>query len=279
MFPIVSGSKSTKKGRLRHVLAISRTSKRTVQRGEHGMNTMKNHSVLFVLLAGLTALALTIFPLAPATMSAAPTPPPQPVFVTNTAAQAIPTAAQGTTAVSGTVNIGTMPAVTLTSGAKVRDADNPARQTPIVGESPMSGAANQSGCTDSGDGSCLTGLFQVPSGKRLVLEYASMAACMPEGQVALMFVRIADSSLCPVGGTTCSGAFRQYYSSLSAPVVEGDVASICPVSGTGMTSIAQPVRIYVDAGDVVAAGGIRNKGGTGTASFIFGLSGYLVDIP
>jgi len=68
-----------------------------------------------------TLLAVALAPVAivaqaPSTHST-PTPPPpappQSVVVTNTTAQPVPTVAQGTTAVNGTVNIGNTPSVTL----------------------------------------------------------------------------------------------------------------------------------------------------------------------
>jgi hypothetical protein len=184
-----------------------------------------------------------------------------PVTVTNTP---LPVSA----AQSGAWNIN------IANSPTVRDADNPARQTPIIGEGTTSGAANQTGCSDTGGGSCTIGLFQVPTGKRLVVEYVSMNACMHPGQVATVLISV-NSSNCTVG-SACP-VQRVYYLTQSPPAVASDVSSLCPAQGSAMTSVAQSVRIYANAGQIIVAGALLNTPDTGGANYVFGLSGYLVD--
>lgn len=116
--------------------------------------------------------------------------------------------------------------------------------------------------------------FQVPTGKRLVLEYVSMNACMHPGQVATVLISV-NSSNCTVG-SSCP-VQRVYYLTQSPPAVASDVNSLCPAQGSAMTSVAQSVRIYANAGQIIVAGALLNTPGTGGANYIFGLSGYLVD--
>lgn len=100
------------------------------------------------------------------TVNAAPTPPVTPVLVTNTTSQPVPTAAQGTTAVS--------------------DVDGPGRQPftyyATLTFSPGFAAA---GALDPQP-------FTVPAGKRLVIEFASAYAQIPGGQ-NVIFARIDTS--------------------------------------------------------------------------------------
>ena len=166
--------------------------------------------------------------------------------------------------------------VNIANSPTVRDADNPARQVPIIGEGTTSGAANQTGCSDPGVGSCTIGLFQVPTGKRLVLEYVSMNACMHPGQVATVLISVSSSSPTCAVGTSCP-VQRVYYLTQSPPAVASDVSSLCPAQGSAMTSVAQSVRIYANAGQIIVAGALLNTPDTGGANYVFGLSGYLVD--
>jgi hypothetical protein len=202
-----------------------------------------------------------------------------PVVVTNTPLPV--SAAQGgswnvNVANTPGVNVSNTPSVTIASGAAVRDADNPARQNPILGDNTQTfSAAHQIGCGGTED-TCTNALFQVPTGKRLVLEYASVKACLTAGQVAVPLISINPSS-CQVG-TSC-GVSRLYYMNMTPAAVATDAATVCPASGDGITSVGQSVRIYADAGEVVVVGALRNKGETGSGGYLFGLSGYLVDIP
>ena len=120
----------------------------------------------------------------------------QDVRVINTTSEPVPTAAQGTTAIVGTVNVGNTPTVNLASGSSVgldpsnntvqlgntmanpvpvRDVDNPARQPFQKGTFYF---------LNDGESSKGTTLFFVPFGKRLVIEQVSTFAAGAEvGQV------------------------------------------------------------------------------------------------
>lgn len=202
-----------------------------------------------------------------------------PVMVVNTPLP-VSAAQSGAWAVSVSntpnVNIANTPSVTLAAGGSVRDADNPARQTPILGEGTTYNAAHQGGCSSTEDG-CNKALFQVPTGKRLVIEYASMNACLTAGETATMEISVVSSANCQVG-SEC-GVDRLYYTTMSAPAIATDAATNCPGTGSGTTSVGQSVRIYADAGQVIVVGAHRNKGETGSGGYLFGLSGYMVDTP
>jgi hypothetical protein len=44
------------------------------------------------------------------------------------------------------------------------------------------------------------------------------------------------------------------------------------------TSVGQAVRLYADAGDMVLVRGLRDNG-TGSATYEFNITGYLIDLP
>jgi len=132
---------------------------------------MKKTTAFLLAATGFTALvAALVISVVP---EAQAPPPSQPVRVTNTIAQPVPTAAQGTT---------------LT-----RDADNPGR-LPFY-----------DGCVLT-----LTGTFHncsvaVPSGKRLVIEHVSAQTLLPVGQRLLqiiVFTTLADSGTRTFFGAT-----------------------------------------------------------------------------
>jgi hypothetical protein len=109
----------------------------------------------FVLACSGFSVLVFAFVLGSAQNAYAP-PPANSVVVVNTPAQAVPTTAQGTTAISGTV----------------RDADNPARQPFAL-----------SHFFALAEGSFVEFFtFTVPPGKRLVVEYVSGSGGAPNGR-------------------------------------------------------------------------------------------------
>jgi hypothetical protein len=128
----------------------------------------------------------------------------------------------------------------------VRDADNPTRQ-------PLQ-AADECQAPSSGCGGTI---YTVPLGKRLVIEYVSMTASIPVGEVAELRVQ-----------TTAGGAGIVHYLPLTAPAVL--------FNGFGRVSTGQQLRLYVDPGDSVNLEAIRSDS-AGDGFFRFSLSGYLVD--
>lgn len=137
----------------------------------------------------------------------------------------------------------------VASPLEIRDLDNPARQPFQAGSS----------CSTTSDG-CFGSFITVPAGKRLVIEYMSMLADIPAGQVALWQVR------------TTVGGQHVHFLPQSAPAVAGFIGS------PGVAAVSQQVRLYADPGSVLILSFTRN--GTGTqAHFDATISGYLVDTP
>lgn len=165
--------------------------------------------------------------------------PVKPVLVVNSPSEPVP--------VTGTVSVGNLG----NSPLPVRDVDNPARQ-------PVQAHAS---CDGTGATGCSTSIFVVPPGKRLVIEYASMQAGIPAGQVALFEIQTI------AGGA--SGSVEHSFP-LSAPSVSG--------FGGGLTAVGQQVRVYADPGITVNVSGRRNIV-AGDARFSFSISGHLVDVP
>jgi len=144
----------------------------------------------------------------------------------------------------------------VASPLEVRDLDNPARQ-PVQVRLTCSMENPQVACLGNQI------IYTVPQGKRLVIEYASMVARVPEGQSVSMLIQVPSS-----GG----GLAVTHYLPLSAPSHDGVFA------GGPFTSIGQQVRAYADPGSNVVVNGLRNNG-AGAGSYEFSISGHLVDIP
>ena len=133
----------------------------------------------------------------------------------------------------------------------VRDLDNPARQAVHA----------KASCTiNPTTSSCDAAIFDVPSGKRLVIEYASADL------FGLSFGKVLSLTIT----TTLTGARSPIAFLRGSPGV--------PRPGGGLVSLGQQVRIYADAGTVVSVRGVRAED-TGTSSCNFSISGYLVDVP
>lgn len=129
-------------------------------------------------LAGLAATTVGILGVAAAmttvgttSVTAAPTSPtPQSVLVVNSAAQPVPTVATGTTAISGTVSIGNTVTAHLDSNQVILDNTVPLVTRDADGGTPVSARVTfplQQGIVGSG------GIFAVPAGKRLIVDYVS----------------------------------------------------------------------------------------------------------
>ena len=184
------------------------------------------------------------------------------VVVTNTSANPVPVVTQGTTNIEGFVNvsklpsvdIATMPAVQLVNSEKnpllVRDVDNPARNAfqSYVNFSIPDGELSE----------CAT-LVNVPSGKRLVIEYVSEDWLQRAG---LFDPPSAGSVLL---ATTLNGLRLEHSLSYQH-------------SSPHNSSVAQQVRLYADQNVPVDICVSRLT----TSGFNFGyavISGYFVDMP
>jgi len=130
--------------------------------------------------------------------------------------------------------------------AKVRDVDN----------APRHAVQARASCADD-EGSCAVLIYVVPSGKRLVIEYASMQAHATGAQISRMRVSTI------VAGEEIS---HNLSPTPPAPTVDSE------------TTIGQVVRLYADPGTAVWVSG-RPTNSSITASFVFTISGYLVDVP
>ncbi|HTI41629.1 MAG TPA: hypothetical protein VL693_07365 [Vicinamibacterales bacterium] len=208
------------------------------------------------------AVLAILLPSSRTTVSAAPTPPVTPVLVTNTTDQPVPTVAQGTTAVSGNVGITGTPTVGLAGGSQVtiantsplliRDFDRPAAQpfNYFDGDGafvPGFTAANPGGIA-----------FTVPSGKRLVIEFVSMFAQIPQGQ-NIVFGRVDTTGQFIYLPMTHTGTFTQ-----AGEQVEGFVGS-------------QRMFVVLEPGTQVDPTAARDSG-SGSGLFQVQIAGYYVNV-
>ena len=166
-----------------------------------------------------------------------PTPSPVSVKVANTDSEAVP--------ITGSVNVANLGSAIL----RVQDVDHPARQ-------PVQAHAI---CPDDGF-RCPLDLYEVPAGKRLVIEYVSFRALIPVGQVAELEI-----------STVVSGQTGLYLLPMTQP-------SVNTSGGIPRTSVAQQVRLYADPGTKVRFEGMRNSD-TGPQAYFYSFSGYLVNVP
>ena len=202
---------------------------------------------------GLAALVAALSLAGPPPSSAVP--PAHDVTVVNTPAQPVPTSAQGTTLVAGSVGID--PAnntvqLSSTSPLSIRDVDNPAFQpfqkTALLTQSPGTNASSLTIAT-------------VPAGKRLVIEFISASGQVPPGQ------HVESWPVMTVAPPT-GGAQHELLVNAQPPAVIGDA----------LFRASQQVRLYADSGSTVQTI-IRRNSGAGSATYLMTVSGYLVDVP
>jgi hypothetical protein len=135
----------------------------------------------------------------------------------------------------------------VASPLEVRDTDNPARQ-PFQAEAGCSVAGNFCNAT-----------ITVPAGKQLIIEYASMSAAIPTGEVA--FAKVITF----VGGRRATHSL-----SSSSPATAAFIGQLAQVG--------QLVRLYADPGSTVTF--VAERGGPSVlVAFSFSIAGYLVDLP
>ena len=212
------------------------------------------------------AAVAMLLPSSRTAVSAAPTPPVTPVLVTNTTGQPVPTVAQGTTEVSGSVGISGTPTVNLASGSQVaitntltspvltRDVDGPATE-------PFNYFGNM-GQFSSGYAFANAGApaaFTVPSGKRLVIEFVSAFAQIPGGQ-KIVFGRIDTTGQSIYLTMTHTGSYLQ-----AGQTVEGFVST-------------QRIFAVLEPGTQVFPTAFRDSG-TGDGIFQIQIAGHYVNVP
>jgi hypothetical protein len=203
------------------------------------------------------------------------------VVVTNTTANPVPVAAQGTTNIAGNVGVTSMPAVSLAGGTTVGVSSMPAVSLDSTGNAVQvaNTVANPVAVTNVNDaqqpfqaktdvqlvvGSNVAGnvpLATVPIGKRLVIESMSLNGFVPAGQKLENAILTAN---CTGSATICVWSI--------VPTDEG------PWSGSELFGAFQQGRVYVDAGHTILASASRSDIiGAGTATI--NISGYLVNVP
>jgi len=139
---------------------------------------------------------------------AAPPPNPLNVFVTNSAAAPVPTKAQGTTQVAGTVAldgnasvaINGTPTVNLSNGTSVGISG-----TPNVTIANTRTSICQTDFLDSADGNqfgnqAQDAAYVVPSGKRLIIRDVSATASLPTGERIVQFLMQKSIESATIGG-------------------------------------------------------------------------------
>jgi hypothetical protein len=145
------------------------------------------------------------------------------------------------------VNIDNFPQGTLL----VRDVDNPAIQ-------PVNAAGH---CSTGAVADCGATVFDVPEGKRLVIEYVSVETRLPhEGFVTFSRISVSGSS----GGTQ--------WLTMAPPAA--DVSVIDSVH-RGRATIGQQIRLYAGPGATVSGYGVAFS----SSEIFFRISGHLVDVP
>ena len=103
-----------------------------------------------------------------------------------------------------------------------------------------------------------TPIYTVPSGKQLIIEFASMEAALPVGQTARMGIQIISGA-----------AWFAHVLTMSSPTNDG------LFTGAHYTSVAQLVRIYADEGQTVQIWVQRSDGSNGSASATLAITGHL----
>ena len=211
-----------------------------------------------IALVGLAALALSAPAPARAQLLG-----PQKVVVTNTASNPVPTVAQGTTTVAGTVQAQQAGAWSVgldPSQNTVRVGNTEADPVPVANVNDARQPFQRFFSLNATDFPNALGSFQVPSGKRLVIEYASFRGEKPQGQILELVIQ-----------TTVNSVLAPHFLTPS------------PVGAMGTSEFftaSQQMRVYADPGTSVGVFIQRFAGPfTGNISAGVSISGYLVDAP
>jgi hypothetical protein len=202
----------------------------------------------------------------------------QMVTVANTVANPVPTAAQGTTQVGGTVavsslpavqlsgtpnvNVNSLPAVQFASGSNVAINNDSANPVPVHDPGP----AGQTYVSKSieinfndGDFGDFLDAYTVPAGKILTIRDVSVVARLTNSEKALS---------AEVYNKNVAGTFQLY-----CPLTEGGTDTI---GNTWFTGTVSNCSFELGAGSIVEMGLVRSPT-TGTASVLLSFNGYLRD--
>ena len=207
---------------------------------------------------GFTVLVVALLLASPLTSNAVPS--DKDVRVINTTLEPVPTAAQGTTTIAGSVSVTNTPTVNLATGASVNVANSAANPVPVSFTSdPLEPFQAAASTTETGTNVSTLNVATVPAGKRLVIEFVSMTGQVPAGQ-HLEIMEITTSS--GLGGV--SHAFVIH--------TQPDA-----VSGDALFRANQSLKLYANAGTQVSAL-FRRSSTLGLANYHLTISGYLVDM-
>jgi len=189
------------------------------------------------------------------------------VLVTNTAAQPVPTQAQGTTQVAGTVGLSTGTKVGINGTVSLDPSTSV--NLPYNDASPLSVKTQDThripvhteynfAILPQNNTAGFQDMYTVPGGKRLVIEE--------------MYAYVAGDSSNPMSFTEI-GVRNNITTKANMPLhLEQDSAA----GGTWSTMVQ--TKFYVDAGDTVF--NFERETTTGTSTFVaIGFSGYLEDAP
>jgi hypothetical protein len=205
---------------------------------------VRNIGVQAAVLAGAIAFGAVAVPLAPAVAKTITD-----VFVTNDATHPVPTQAQGTTQVAGTVNVGNTPAVTVSGTPTVNVAGDPATREPY--QQSVFFAQTADNCTQF---ACPARFPVVPAGKLLMVTFAG--AQFDAGGVARVRLQRGDG-------------FEEVGVILPAPVAI-DVDTFV---------VGSPVTFTAEAGTVPTMMILGSSMQAGNPAVLASLAGYLVPVP
>jgi len=232
--------------------------------------------------AGLFA-AVTLVSVAAAAQQKNPSPLPQNVFVVNGTGQPVPTAAQGTTNVAGTVNVGNTPTVTIANTPSVNIANSPSVHisgTPTVTLAPggttgvvnaLNGSNNaiplaitegaqfvvqQCQANFGGSGSAGCNFPTVASGKLLVVQEMDAEVALDTG-VKLSTITFND------------GITQHYFMD----------TFMATFQATDFYATHQVTHLYVAPGTTPACAVLSNSNGSVNGYLNCQLSGFLIDQP
>jgi hypothetical protein len=272
------------------LLFNGRTRRFPTCRKESTVNSIRGQFAVagVVLLVG--AFVLTM----PSTGASAPPAPAANVNVVNTPTNPVPTAAQGTTAVTGSVDISGTPTVSLAAGTTVgisgtptvglasnaRVAINSAATVPVFVRSVDDAVRElfhmQTNMTLADGDIGTTAFFHVPDGKRLIIEHVSASGIIPAGQKLQLNLSTLVNNSHQLGGSVQVTHFL-----VPQKLGVGDPTSI---GGSGASieifNVSQPTRIYADA-DPANTSIVFSAGrgvSTGTGSVSISISGYYVGV-
>ena len=212
---------------------------------EPRMNTTNARRVFARTLVGLTLVAAILAALAVSPMWSEAAPGPADVRVINGAAQAVPTAAQGTTQVGGTVGIDP-------ANNTVRIAGGSTPPIPVQEHKILT--------VPDGDQGASINLLRVPDGKRFVGQYLSVRGPVEAGR------RLTGQLVLSFGG------------GVDDIVTPFDRSPNVPEQGTEFAEASTPIVAYGAPGTEVSYSVLR-RDPAGTVSFSVTLIGELVDVP